>query len=340
MVETGEEIRELTYAGPLRIADWHFRLVPHEEVVACCLWEYARESRSIGLAAAMHRLSPRQLPVVPSNESAGSAEEAKARARKVRAQARSVGFNYNAFLTRFWACDVGFLEFYDSLRQYGGAGAGAWQEFPLRVRRQLVVQLTEATVWNPLAPASVGELEQLWQANSGELNEVRIKPAYDDSEMMALFLPTEPLPVLLEKKQRTSRQITAAFTVDFSRFSDAEIERAFRTWLKTHRPKRWRQPEATFPTSVRRGRKLSDYHVALERLGLMRLLHWNTPRQIRDHLPEAWALYGRKEHDFRRELREAEKFFHERFPFLPKKERPESIERHMSWLRPFSQHAD
>ena len=34
--------------GPLTEFDWNFDKVPDGELVACCLWEYARESVSIG----------------------------------------------------------------------------------------------------------------------------------------------------------------------------------------------------------------------------------------------------------------------------------------------------
>jgi hypothetical protein len=50
-----------------------------------------------------------------------------------------------------------------------------------------------------------------------------------------------------------------------------------------------------------RGRKLRDKLAALERLGMMRLLHHYTLAELRAKLPEAWKLYGtRKWYDERR----------------------------------------
>ena len=56
----------------------------------------------------------------------------------------------------------------------------------------------------------------------------------------------------------------------------------------------------------------------------MRLLHYYSPEEIREQLAPAWAKYGKKRNDFRREVREATKFFRKLFPFLPKTERPSS----------------
>ena len=51
-------------------------------------------------------------------------------------------------------------------------------------------------------------------------------------------------------------------------------------------------------------------------------------------MPKAWKIYQRKEKDFRREVREAARFFRALFPFLPKREKPESVERLGVWLPP------
>nr|MDQ3314587.1 N-6 DNA methylase [Verrucomicrobiota bacterium] len=123
-------------------------------------------------------------------------------------------------------------------------------------------------------------------------------------------------------------------TVDFSRFTDREILEAFGAWLTEKRPEEWNRPRRIFPGSPKKGRKLIEYRVALERLGLMHLLHWHSPKDLRAELPEAWKQIARKQTDFRREIREASKFFRRLFPFLPDDERPQAEERNGRWLPP------
>ena len=131
-------------------------------------------------------------------------------------------------------------------------------------------------------------------------------------------------------------KIAAAFSLDFTRFTDGEICEAMKHWLEAQRPKEWKVPKRVFPTSKQRGRKLSgkqlEYSTALNRLGLMRLLHWFTPQELRRDLPKAWQKYQSKRDDFKREVREAGKFFRRVFPFLPEKERPWSEARKGDWL--------
>ena len=64
----------------------------------------------------------------------------------------------------------------------------------------------------------------------------------------------------------------------------------------------------------------------------MRLLHRLTPNEIRHELPRAWDKYKQKQDVFRREIREACKFFQRLFPFLPQNERPNSELRKGVWF--------
>jgi len=63
----------------------------------------------------------------------------------------------------------------------------------------------------------------------------------------------------------------------------------------------------------------------------MRLLHWHTPAELRVD----FASLGKdssKRKGFRREIREASKFFRKLFPFLPEEERPLSEQRNGVWI--------
>lgn len=323
--------------GPLPASHWNFTNISDDELIACCLWEYARESRTLALASAVHQMNTRHIRPdnVPEPTKETLAQWAKQDAR-TRRQVKRERFNYDKFLARYWASDFGHLRFYDLLCQSCSGNAQPFQMFPKELRRYLVNQLTESTLLEPLTEALVCDLERLWKENSAELLEIRgrVRPPNDDSEDFALYDRSRPIVDLYTDEKRSDRTRTVAFTIDFSRFADAEIEAAFHRWVVAHRPRRWRKPAAIFPNAPRRGRKTNDYRVALERLGLMRLLHGITPSDMRKQIPSAWKIYGHKEPDFRREVRAAVRFFRERFPFLPQRERPSSERRFSTWFRP------
>lgn len=316
-------------------AEWDFSRIPDSELIACCHWEYARESTTIKMMADLNWCSTRQIwhrEEYKQNPELQKKHEESATIIKNRA--KSVKFNFDAFMAKFWRTDYPWLGIYDALTRYVREGALAWQNLPKHLRNALVQKVTETSMLHSMCMSSVGELEELWKANSAELLEVRsrVRDENDDSEFCALIADTAPIqPSPLEGKQRQEK-VTAALTIDFSRYTDSEITDAFISWLKKQRPKKWRHPRRVLPGASQRGRKLVEYRVALERLGLMRLLHWHGPAEIRDEFPEAWKKYRHKENDFRREVREAAKFFRALFPFLPRRERPESEERHGVWL--------
>ena len=321
-------------AEPCFRADWDFDDVPESELIACCLWEYARESVTIGMAADLHWSHTRQ---ISSRQEYRRGPALKAehdeRAVRIERRAAALGCNYEKFSMMFWKTDFPLLNFYDLLTQHVGEEARAWTNLPADARAYLAKQVTKSYL-PPLELATVEKLEQLWEAHRAELEEVRanIKSADDDREMMALYAPTGPVNLSEEDTNEPSRVVAAAFAVDFSRYNDKEITLAFQDWLATHRPARWKKPMRVFPRSRERGRKPLEYKVALERLGLMRLLHWHTPAELRRDRPAAWNKYRQKMCSLRREVREARNFFRTLFPFLPKDEVPESETRKGIWL--------
>ncbi len=320
--------------GPLPEATWNFSRVPDDEIVACCLWEYARESRSIALAAEVHQMNTRHIR--PENHPQPTEEQIAIWAEHdnyVRRRVKAARFDYEKFLGRFWASELGFHKFYDLIRESCTGGAKPFQTYPKKLRRFMVGKLSETMIYTPLVESSVGELELLWKHNSIALEEVRsqARSPDDDSEDVALYDRSNYFSCDFDENRPEDRTRTVELKIDFSRFTDAEIEAAFHRWVLKHRPRRWRLPATVFPTATRRGRKINDYRVALERLAIMRLLNQLPPSELRTKIPVAWELYGHKSHDFRREIRAAVRFFRERFPFLPARERPESERRYGTW---------
>lgn len=47
--------------GPLPVSHWNFTSIADDELIACCLWEYARESRTLALASAVHQMNTRRI---------------------------------------------------------------------------------------------------------------------------------------------------------------------------------------------------------------------------------------------------------------------------------------
>ena len=299
--------------GPLSREDWDFRSVPNDELIACCLWEYARESESIGFAAEFNN---------------------RDRDTKLIERAEAQGFNHEEFLRRYWDCDVGFIEIYGILRQFVSPNAMPWLKLPDDARKQVSQKVGDTSIFQPLVPALVGELEKLWNANNTELLQMRAKslPPSDDSEDSVLYNESLPLDIPRKESDLHPDRLSIALTIDFSRFSDAEIQTAFRNWLLKHRPKHWKKPRRNFPTSRRRGRKDSEYTVALERLGLIKLLHWYSPESLKRDFPDVWKRYGHKRGAFRGEIRAAGRFFKKVFPFLPAHEAPHNSKRLGIWL--------
>ncbi|MBE7157298.1 MAG: hypothetical protein INR62_02465 [Rhodospirillales bacterium] len=263
-------------------------------------------------------------------------------AKQFRAKAKAKGFDYEEFRKNFWKTDFALIEIYSKVTEYVGEYARPWQKLPPAARSGLAKRVSESFVLAPLKHANVGELEQIWNIYRAELEEARSKTTAtdDDREVFVSYGETKPLAFPEEESEAPQRTMGVAFTVDFSRYSNQEIAKAFQDWLAAHRPARWKTPKHVFLNSPHRGKKPLEYRVALERLGLMRLLHWHSPAEVQRDFPMAWSRYSSKQPSFRREVREARNFFRRLFPFLPKGEAPNHGERKGVWLPPMASFAD
>ncbi len=323
--------------SPLSEFDWNFDNVPGGEIIACCFWEYARESETLAIASAMHWSNVRELQYRAEYERNPKLKTKHDEiAARFERQAKAAGFDFETFLGGLWSGDLALVDICDSIRKYVRGDALPWKKLPQPARSHLARQVSRSDVLRPLSQSLVGELERLWNANRAELDETRLHPLYDDSEDAALHAESAPVYLTPERSAEPPGQIVAAFTVDFTRFTDGEICEEMKRWVTGNRPPEWKTPKRVFPDSRQRGRKragkFTEYHTALGRLGLMRLLHWHTPAEIRHELPRAWEKYRAKRADFRREVREACRFFRKLFPFLPEHERPLSKPRKGVWV--------
>lgn len=293
--------------------DWNFDAVPGGELAACCLWEYARESSTFALSSVRHAEMMQEIrsgkPCVPDAEPDPE---------------------YEAFLGAFWNSAEGYMRYYETLRQYGGPAALPWQLLQAERRGELCQQVGVHAVRQPLAPALRRQLEALWKVNLVDWEPVRNQPGYDpDDDSMAW---DESVPQVEEPGHdgEPHGETVVAFAVDFRNFSNRQIGEVFTAWLKANRPK-----DSPEPTG--RGRKPGDWRAKLTRLAVMRLLARFPAMDLvdprRNRLPAVWKtkqFSGSKWADaakWNEARREADRCFHELFPFLPPEEKP------LSWGR-------
>lgn len=326
--ETGEISWKIEHSLPTapQRPDWMFDEVPNEELIACCLWEYGRESHTLGMVAADWWLHMRRARIKNGRIIDTEKEEWEKREEKrITLWLKENNYDYLSFHERFWQTDFPLVGIYDFICSYGGSYSDAWQDIPAEGRKLLVSKVDESQILCPMAAASVGDLEHLWEANSSRLLEIRAQnlPDDDDCEFIETISDTRRVEIPMEDG-RSPEMVAAAFAIDFSRFTDREILDAFRDWLKQTRPKQWARPRRIFPNAPQRGRKLLDYKVALERLGLMRLLNDNYPNHLRKNYPDVWRKLCQDDTHFRRECKLACDFYRALFPFLPEDDVPRS----------------
>jgi len=279
---------------PLRAEDWNFDNVPDDELAACCLWDYARESKSFALSS-VHKLE---------------LEESLERELQLSPNPRA---DYEAFLESYWNCDEGYIEYYETIRNYGGPWSSAWQLISSDLRQRLKKEVGVPQLGGPLLLATRRQLETLWGSNFKEWEPIRNQPGYDPDEDGMAFEESQPLIEGPGHAREAHGETIAAFAIDFRRHNNREICAALIGRLKANRPRDCPEPSE-------RGRKLRDLRVALDRLGMMRLLHIFTLSEMRERCPEAWKAFAGFE--WYKERKRAGITFQKLFPFLPKDERP------------------
>lgn len=141
-------------ASPTLIAltelDWNFENVPKGELIACCLWEYARESNTLRLAADAHWCNVRELYFGREYERNPKLKsEHDAIAEQMARKAKAAGFDYGAFLRTFWEHDVALVRIYETLTQIVRDGARPWQVLDKELRTKCVREVSESLVLRP-----------------------------------------------------------------------------------------------------------------------------------------------------------------------------------------------
>jgi hypothetical protein len=297
-------------------SEWDFseKVLPDEEVRACLIWESGRESLHLDIARWAAELHSKTEPSRWDQAAQKRIANSSTARRKAMRQYNELAFDLEAHWSRLYRRHEAFNSFYSDVIQYASPWSKPWRLFPDEVKASAVARLNDPGIFPPLQTSSLGELEALWIENGKEIIEMRtglVKPKYDDSLEMLSYEKSHPVEVARDQRDPEIKELTVAFTVNFSLYTNRQIVDAFAHWLIESRP---------CSEPVRRGRKLNDDRAALEGIGIMRALHWFPFSH--ELFPSKLKKRGRRACDKARLI--ALRRFHEVLPFVPSDSLPAS----------------
>ena len=302
--------------APVGPQDWNFDAVPGAELVACCYWEYARES------AFIRGLRQR---CMKEQQAEGKRDE---QLHKDLQRVQSIGHPAWMFLHGFFCPPDGVLP--DALPLRPGEVHRLTGSFP-KPWQMLTKEERKFRAYNPprgvidhmqLVPfrrghsldakdivQTVTQQRRLAEANREQVR--REHPNWCEEALQQrgkLRYPDIQASVIYG-----SGTEAAVVEINWGIFTNEEIIQEFRKWVKVNRP-----PDVAGPDG--KGRKARDWRVALERLRMLRLLHQFQLSEMAEACPTAWKLYRKRE--WYKERKRAGEMFRRLFPFLSKSERP------------------
>jgi len=307
--------------GNLPEVEWIFDNVPDGELVACCYWEYARESAFIRETLRQYRDW-----WLAGGDRDSQSRKIDANLRKIQ----SLGHTSDVFVQ---GCSFD----------------------PARVRQS--DDPKKPNYRHPDAPPITGSFPVPWQSLSKEERKYRAHIRNDRDELqivpfdrghsldakdIAQWVAAQGWDTdaanerVRRENPKTSERFLArrgklsiaeiqpslfwaggkevtVVAIEWAYFTNDEIVSYFRRWAKANRPKNITSPSG-------QGHKLKDWRVALDRLGMMRLLHRFRLGEMRERFPAGWKAFAGFE--WYKERKRAGATFKTLFPFLPKTERP------------------
>ncbi len=269
-------------------ANWNFDPVADDELIACCYWEYARESEFI-LDVKRRCLDPQcqQLPNAELTSFVGADIE----------RIQTLGQPADVFLRGFFFdWDAPKKPKHPQAPPITGSFPIPWQMLSPKERRQRSRISTDRESI-PLRP-----FDRAYPFFAGWIAE------HVESRRKVTGKPVHP-------SLCTPSGEVGVFTINWAAFTNEELCDGFQRWLTPNRPTQQPAPDG-------RGRKTRDWRVALERLAMMRLLHHFRLRDLPVKASAAGRLYQKRE--WYKERKRAGEMFHQLFAFLPVTDQPVS----------------
>lgn len=327
-----------TSARALSDLDWNFDAVPDKELVACCYWEYARESAFI--RETLHQYREWFL-------GGGIWDEHTGKLSANLEEIQSIGYPSEVFIRgcgfpaeMIWQSEDPEKPNYrhPEAPPITGRFPAPWQslsedERHFRARIQNDVEQLQIVPIKLAHWSWAKEIVRECQGASDKLHKSRRnwekKFLRRDAKGNLFTVPNAPEPPQVEMpRPRTRWGVAETLLVDIAWecFTNDEISNYFRKWVKRARPKDIPGPDS-------KGRnKARDRRANLTRLAVMRLLFRFTASGIigirQNSFPAIWEtkqFAGRKWADTTKwydARREAGQLFHKLFPFLPINEKP------------------
>jgi len=285
--------------------------------MACCYWEYARESAFI--RDVRQRCLEDQLPEGKRDKSLHMDLQ----------KVQSIGYAANFFLRGFFCPPDGVLS--DALRlrpgevhRLTGAFPKPWQLLTKEERQYRAHKPARGVVdFVKILPFERGRCLDAQDIVKTVIAQRRLRD--QDNTIARMEYPKFSEQVLSEKGMLNLADVRPSIMyasgmemtvvqINWGIFTNEDIIQAFRSWVKANRPE-------DMPAPDNKGRnKARDWRVALERLAIMRLLHRLRLGALPTAYPQAWRQYGRR--DWYKERKRAGRMFGRLFPFLSKLERP------------------
>jgi hypothetical protein len=317
---------------PLAEVCWNFDTVPDDELVACCFWEYARESAFIR--------SVRQRCLDPKWREMSNMELQAYVGRDIE-KIQSIGPPSEVILSGFFrtANEVSSEAPTPDPGEPplpAGSFPTPWRSLPAQDRAARCRISSERARMVPFQRGLTLDAENILvytRAQRAQADEDREKVRRENPELKEeelVKLGKLRFPDIKTAVLHTWGREASIIAIEWGDFTNDEIVSYFRRWVKTNRP-------AQFPVPSKKGHKLKDWRAHLTRLSVLRLLSHFTPLELIDtrtnRCPAIWkakAFSGQKWLDAGKwydARREAGKLLHVLFPFLPADERP------LSWVR-------
>jgi hypothetical protein len=306
-MKTARTRRKTKQPSKLDEREWNFSdsaKVPNEELVACCYWEYGRESKFIRAVAQM-------LKNVHKRKGCGKSLSAA-----------------NQDLNQFYSIGTPAKLFEST-----AFPSKPWQVLDANEKSKWIGFVPKISMW-PVTPAIqtgkgvvvLGRLHGEAQNIFGKEQAILKRQADIDTGAGNLNEAAKLERQLAELGQQKVSVLdaggveTLAMQINWREFGDAEIVSAFKKWVNDARPTDPQTGQLVGKRHPKQGQDADTWRVSLEQLGIMRVRH-NYPFDDEMPRPVTATKYTSKSEN-NRERSKAAKTFHKLFPFLPVTENP------------------